>query len=333
MPAREPKWKSNAKVQERIRIGERRILRVLATYTVSTARTLEQKIADAGPGDQRVEPIYLTEARKRLERSGKVAVTTAGRTKTPWYHLSSADPNELSDRLNILVPIHDAVSDNAFTQRIGQALEIAVLKTMAESNYRYFGDFRDLHEHDDATLYSKQEPPTNLGRRKTSAPVDFLLAFETETLAIEVKNVRPWLYPDSEELKGLLKKAVELDAIPVLVARRIPYVTFAEILRPCGVIAHQVYNQRYPASGANLAAQAAHKDNLGYHDVRASNEPDDRLRTFFHTNLPRLVADARSNFDANKDLLLALADGELNYATFHTQLRTRLGIYGPREED
>jgi hypothetical protein len=66
-----------------------------------------------------------------------------------------------------------------------------------------------------------------------------------------------------------------VDAVPVLIARRIPFVTF-RLLSPCGFIIHQTYNQLLPQSESALAAQLREKTLLGYHDIRVGNDPDTR---------------------------------------------------------
>jgi hypothetical protein len=328
--AKAPRWTTNPKVLARLDIGSRRLLRVLASHTIANARTLEQKIADAGPYNQRVEPIYLTIARKALQQHHRIAAIR--RDNTPWYHLPETPLDEIEPRLAEQLAVHQAISRNDFIQRVGQALEIAIVRTMREGRYRYLGDFADLDEHDDASLYRKEEPPTSIGGHRCKGPVDFLLHLAGDWLAIEAKNVRPWIYPDSDELLPLLQKAAELDAIPVLIARRVSYVAFTEVLEPCGVIVHQVFNQRYPSSERELAAKAAHKSLLGYHDIRASSDPDDRLRRFLLHNLPKLVPHARAKFDQHKDLLLQLGSGEISYKQFHVELRLRLGIYTEHPE-
>ena len=72
---------------------------------------------------------------------------------------------------------------------------------------------------------------------------------------LEVKNIREWLYLDRTEITDLLKKCLYLDAVPILIGRRIPYVT-RRILKPCGALVWETYNQRYPVADADLAAQA-----------------------------------------------------------------------------
>lgn len=67
---------------ERTTIGKRRIVNVLRTYTVALLRTLEQKIADAGPPGLRIDPHIITKAKAKLSEEG--ALTT---TDKVWYHL------------------------------------------------------------------------------------------------------------------------------------------------------------------------------------------------------------------------------------------------------
>ena len=47
---------------ENIRLAEKRLRSVLGAHGVATGRTLEQKISDAGPVNQRMEPHIVTMA-------------------------------------------------------------------------------------------------------------------------------------------------------------------------------------------------------------------------------------------------------------------------------
>ena len=62
---------SNPKVLARIALGKKRLQSVLSRHTVAMARTLEQKISDAGPSGQRVDPIYLTKGFKNFAPTGE----------------------------------------------------------------------------------------------------------------------------------------------------------------------------------------------------------------------------------------------------------------------
>jgi hypothetical protein len=71
----------------------------------------------------------------------------------------------------------------------------------------------------------------------------------------------------------------------------------SEICDPCGIVIHQTFNQLYPESATAIAERARNKRFLGYHDIRLGNQPDPRLITFLHTNLPKVVERARERFD------------------------------------
>ena len=61
--------------------------------TVANQRTLEQKIADAGPFDQRIDPHVLGAVRNRLTQEGVIAATN--RAGAPWFYASNTDPAAL----------------------------------------------------------------------------------------------------------------------------------------------------------------------------------------------------------------------------------------------
>jgi len=67
-------------------LAEKRILSILDRHGIAVSRTIEQKIADAGPNNLRVDPHLITEARRTLETAGHL------RGDTPWFHLTGAPP-------------------------------------------------------------------------------------------------------------------------------------------------------------------------------------------------------------------------------------------------
>jgi len=64
--------------EERIEIAKRRIVSNLRTYTVANLRTLEQKIADAGPPGQRIDP-HLRLSKRTLEENSLHKMVFMGR--------------------------------------------------------------------------------------------------------------------------------------------------------------------------------------------------------------------------------------------------------------
>lgn len=304
-------------------MAKRRLQLVLKARTIATWRTLEQKISDAGPGHMRVDPHVLTKARNELIELGVIVKATRNQ-KTPWFHLANATPVDLAAKLAELEPIHSAIQGHSFKIRMGQTLEIAAYRAFIEQPaFTTFGAYTDLDEHNDATAYTKEEPPSVISGRKSKGKLDFILTTgDNDVLGVELKNIREWIYPDRLEIKELLRKCTDLEILPVLIARRVPYVTF-KLLNTCGVIIHQTYNQLFPEADAELAAQASDKALLGYHDIRLGNTPDARLLKFVNENLPPLAKSMRPAFEEYKDLVADFANDEISYAVFAAKVRRR----------
>jgi hypothetical protein len=282
--------------KEREQIAERRIVSVIRTQGVANLRTLEHKIADAGPNPQRVQPHILTPVKAALVKSGRL------------IQLNQNLQSEFSNRTVV--------------RRTGQALEIAIFRALvAADGVTPLGGFSDLEEHDDEQLYSKEETRNLNGLSLGKRALDFIAVIGGDFCGIEAKNVRPWLYPNDHQIREAVAKARTLGVVPVIIARRIPFVTF-RVLGTCGVILHETYNQRMANADAQIAARARHKDQLGYHDIRVGNEPDARLTRFVGTNLPNLVASAKAKLGDYGDLLDAFANG-MEYREFAARARRR----------
>jgi hypothetical protein len=305
-------------------IAAKRLRNILRSHVVASDRILEQKISDAGPTNQRIDPHILGEARAVLESKG--IITKVFRGDVPWFHLSESDPEAVKQRLSQLGELQLKTQSGAFATVLGQALEIAVFRALeSQSTLHYLGHFLNLDEHDDSTLYKKMEPPSWLSGRHTPGGknLDFLVHHEGQYAGIEAKNIRQWIYPNRPEIQELLLKCCSLDVVPVLIARRIHFSTFS-VLNPCGVIIHQTFNQLYPSSASALADEVRQKHLLGYHDVRVGNEPDDRLIRFIHQNLPHVLPGSRDSFDEYKDLLLAYGNGSESYESFAARVKRRM---------
>jgi hypothetical protein len=235
--------------EQREALAAKRILSVLPKLIVANQRTLEQKISDAGPGDQRCDPHIITTVRNRLIEQGVIGeIKTGG---APWYFASNTSPSARDERLDTLLAIYKPYRE--ISDRIGDALEIATYRAFCQSpKADFFGRFRNLDQHDDSTRYSKEEPLQHIGTRVLSGKQSLDFVLETSDggpLGIECKNVRHWMYPHVKEIRELLVKCVALDTVPVLIARRIHYSTFA-VYSKCGVMVHQTYNQLIPESDA-----------------------------------------------------------------------------------
>src|SRR5262249_42153977 len=112
-----------------------------STYTVANHRTLEQKISDAGPGDQRCDPHIITTARDRLEQQGVIAFKMEA--DAPWYYASNSPPKDVARRMDELVAVYDPY--RKLHNSIGRALEIATYRALcAFPGADFFGHFPNL---------------------------------------------------------------------------------------------------------------------------------------------------------------------------------------------
>jgi hypothetical protein len=87
-------------------------------------------------------------------------------------------PEIVDQRLQEQLPHYQALRHRDFTMRIGQALEIAVYRTLLQQDFfHFFGGFRDLNDHDDSTTYAKIEPPSAISGNTlpNKESLDFIL--------------------------------------------------------------------------------------------------------------------------------------------------------------
>ena len=176
------------------------------------------------------------------------------------------------------------------------------MKALNGSGRGFLGSYADSDEHDDSTLYKRVDPPLVIsGNKIEKGPLDYVIFERSGIGGIEVKNYRTWLYPDTSEVKGLLWKCGDAGVVPVLIARRVPFITF-RLFNLSGCLVHENYCQLYAQADVELAGLVRDKNLLGYHDVRVGNEPDGRMRRFVQELLPNLVDGARLTFERFRKL-------------------------------
>lgn len=124
-------------------IAVRRLRNILTRYTVATMRMLEQKISDAGPFNQRIDPHVLTEARNALIQ--KDIIQTTRLSGLPWYYLANVDKTQLTKRLPELDALHRQTAKKNFSNLLGQALEIATFRALKnQTELVFFGNYPGL---------------------------------------------------------------------------------------------------------------------------------------------------------------------------------------------
>jgi hypothetical protein len=317
---------------ERISLAKQRVQSVLDRETVSHQKTLEQKISDQGPRDQRVDPHLVGLAIKDLLNLNRLRIHHHPATSShPWYANPGTSDASVSARLAELAPLYASVSGGGFGNHTGDALELIVYKCLhniyaSNARYPYQGTFHLDEPKTAAGRYRKTQPPTSIGPHATTKLADFLqFGHDQGPLCIECKNYREWIYPHHGVIADLIVKAAELGAVPVLVARRIHYSAKTNLLEPAGIIAHETYYQYFPADQTNLAAKVKHKRSLGFTDVVATEEPHPRTKNFFNSTLPTILPRMAARWAANRSTLLDYAHKQINLAQLYTAIGSQAG--------
>lgn len=284
------------------------------------------KISDAGPLNQRLDPHILGPVRQRLvEQRRIIKIPRHGRE---WFALRETPTDVVDRRITTQFEVLRPTLEGTFPHRVGDALEIAVYRALQDAGrlgLDSVGGFRGLTAAPTMSRIRKEEPPSIFRGRELpgNKRFDFLVGRGTWA-GIECKNIREWLYPNRPEIKDMLGKAVDLDMPPILIGRRIPYVT-RRLLKPTGVLVWETFNHLYPPEAANLAAQLRHKDSLGFFDIRATDSPSPTLHDFICRIVPAELDEAKERFDAYKDLLDDFARGRMRYREFAARIRRREG--------
>ena len=314
---------------EFLQIGMKRLLSVLDREEISSIRTLEMKISDAGPKDQRVEPHILGLSGVELVERRRVRTHHHPLTaKQKWDAPSRFSEEQVAEKLDALANVYSRTVAPDFTAGLGDPLEISVFKALrrlraADRRIAFQGSF-DLEERQPSGRFRKTEPPSAYNDVALDGPPDFVLFSPTigEPLMIECKNHREWIYPSSDVMKTLVRKAISADMTPVLIARRLPYITKAALCAPAGILAHETYHQMYPdtQAGRELAVEAARTRGLGYADLQATEDTLPRTTKFFETDLPRIAQRAARRFLENKEVLDAWASSEITWRQLFNHL-------------
>jgi hypothetical protein len=182
-----------------IRIAQARILNILAQRVAANIRQLEVTISEAGPDDLRPDPINLSEGLQSLIRAGKVVQIKRGKEEdSVFYALATTDRTIVDQRVHellVLVRIH---------------------RSLAQQN-DYSGDVLVTVIHE--SFLSVPEC-TFLGRLPKSAPLDGVYNLHGFQVGEEARNGRKWVYPWSDRIWIMVRKCLEIDALPFLVRER-----------------------------------------------------------------------------------------------------------------
>ncbi len=248
-----------------------------------------------------------------------------------WYAYKRIQPEPVAAKLAAIAPVYRSISQGDFPNKVGDALEIILLKTLqtlrnTDPRFNYLGSFLLDRPKNAQGRYVKVEPPQTVSGGTTKKQADFMLmGFEEGIISIECKNYREWLYPSHTQIRELIIKSYETNTLPLLVQRRIHYSTISNFLVPAGIMAHETLLQYYPEDEVALAEDVKRARGLGFTDVTASYDPHDRTKRFFTETLPKIVPSMAGAWAKNRDALYDFALGKQNIAQLYTSIGSPAG--------
>ena len=177
------RFAQNKRSLGRIEIAMARLPNVLDREVVSCQKTLEQKISDQGPSNQRVDPHLLGLAIHELSTERKfLAIHTHPATgPIQWFsHSTQLPTREVMEKLNVIAPLYASVAFGQFPNLVGDALEIIVAQSLAQLNaenprHDYLGSFDLGGPKNKQGRFSKTEPPNTISGRKSLKIPDFFI--------------------------------------------------------------------------------------------------------------------------------------------------------------
>lgn len=287
-------------------LARRRLLRVLDWRRYCSVRQLEKKISEAGPEDMRPDPYILTQAIKQLLDEEQIRKQPGGKGLPLFYTPATFNPRNRTDaaRRQYILKLYRKFFELTNSGVVGKALERVVFNTAVQASP---GNF---------TIIGSPDDPVKTGSvidgKKIEREPDLLLVGcggPTCIADIEVKNLREWLSAQSEEVWNLIGRALRVEAVPVLITRKILGLSFY-IFQRIGLLAWQLHFQFFPPETEDEVADIRDKDGLGFSDIRCSDNPPPTLVRYFGHHLPRLVPAARDRFLASREILSRYAIDE-----------------------
>lgn len=267
-------------------LAKARILKILHNRRVCCLRQLEVKVSESGPGGMRPEPIFLTRALAELKQEGKIVVLPKiGEKETPFYAPKDFDLEKecvLYEKTLLLYRKHKFFTEKQ--EYCSKVLENIITKSI-EAAHLY-------------TFLSNPLSP-NIPKK---APLDFVVQLNSYKIGGEIKNQREWVYPDKREIWELIEKCIEIDATPIFVARKLPYISRL-VFSKIGVLGLATHNQYFSPLLTEDLEKIIHKDFLGYKDIKCFDDVEPRYITFFQKNIPKNIEKYSTLFKNQTPLL------------------------------
>lgn len=334
--------------EEWIKLAKKRIKNILEKYRVSYSRHLEIKISEAGPSYMRVEPALVNVALSQLIKDKVLPVVHNGQNQPKI--IGAPDFGRPGDKARLKAFIEWR---NLFVKKsnndpyCGLVLEYLVSETIKSSDDYWVIGGGPIFDKNGNLFKPKGSEVTLFDNKKIYKGDDgagfdlFLLDKKNQIpIGIEAKNIREWVYPASQEVWRMIARACTLECLPILVARKISYITTAGLFSEFGILGFQsqfqyFHNDVQKETKYQFKEKVMNKEKLGFADIKLIKKkdgPPNHFNTFFHNILAENVVQYHQKFMENRDLLMTYA---IDYGMADNKLnnKDRYDLYGEFKEE
>lgn len=333
-------------------IASKRIKNILKTRRISYSSHLEIKISEAGPTWMRAEPHIISNALKRMVRNEEIIKYTpsnlveGGNYPVFYVPLDFKGAADASRSRSFVEWRNLFVWASQKSEYCGFMLEKIVFDSVLETDQYHVLGSAPMWENGYLRKRGGSEILDYQGRRiykgESGSGFDlFIIHKETGTpIGIEAKNLREWIYPASEEVWRAIARACTLECLPVIIARKISFVSRVGFFAKFGILGFET-NFQYMAhkvqsdSKYSFKDKVLHKDKLGFADIKLIKEKDEapvHVVNFFSDTLDQNAEAYFEKFMRHKDLLKKYA---IDYKMAETSLsqRQRFALYQQFKEE
>lgn len=249
---------------------------------LSESDWVHQKLDPNFPPNRGPDPHHLTTARQRLIRRGDIeerSVTLSGRPVSPFFDTDAlarrgrkTEIEKTAGRKRRLYRSYIGWASNpSLCGGIAERVVEATLESIAGTDVILPKDARRGNVR---AIEGREVPGGPLDAAGALVLRPAQLTAGLKPFAVEVKNVRKTLYPWHEEVWDLIAKLGEFPEVtPILVARRVHYMTF-RFFNDIGAFAHQAERQWFSGTGRIKNDRFDDvRSELGFHDLFVAHDP------------------------------------------------------------
>lgn len=327
-------------------IASKRIQNILEKRRISYSSHLEIKISEAGPKWMRAEPHIISNALRNMVLDGQITkytptnLTPSGSNPTFYTPLNFSGAADAS-RSRFFVEWRELfLWATQRSEYCGHMLEKIIFDSVLQTDkYHVLGSAPGYGDDGVLVKTAGSEILDYQGKRiykgDSGSGFDlFVIHKSTNTpIGIEAKNIREWIYPASEEVWRAIARACTLECLPVLIARKISFISKAGFFAKFGILGFET-NFQYmaqkvqPDSKYQFKDKVIHKDKLGFADIKLIKPKDAapaHIVNFFEDTLDQNAEIYFERFMQNKDLLKKYAiDYQMAEPTLSQGKRYRL---------